>query len=88
MLAKNARLTKTLDAVKMIQTERKRHIEEKCVAYQMTMGIVSRPLIERFLVDDEHGLLYCYIPKVKPEFNEFFQKSNGNIVVVDVDYGV
>lgn len=64
LLAKNARLTKTLDAVKMIQTERKRHIEEKCVAYQMTMGIVSRPLLERFLVDDEHGLLYCYIPKV------------------------
>jgi len=51
--------------IKVIQTERRRHTDEICVAYQATMGITSRPLLERFLVDDDHGLLYCYIPKVK-----------------------
>ena len=59
--------------------ERKRHTDEKCVAYQLTMGIVSRPLLERFLVDDDHRLLYCYIPKVKPDLRN---KKNHLMLII------
>lgn len=56
----------SLELTQSLNLARQELIQEKCARLNLKWGLDDLPpnQLEHILVDDEHKLLYCYVPKV------------------------
>uniref|UniRef100_A0A8D3E6K1 Carbohydrate sulfotransferase n=2 Tax=Scophthalmus maximus TaxID=52904 RepID=A0A8D3E6K1_SCOMX len=61
----------TEERMHQVQEQRKQHVKETCCDYKVELSDGKRSIddindrdLENLLVDDTHGIIYCFIPKV------------------------
>uniref|UniRef100_A0A8D3D9S6 Carbohydrate sulfotransferase n=1 Tax=Scophthalmus maximus TaxID=52904 RepID=A0A8D3D9S6_SCOMX len=65
----------TEERMHQVQEQRKQHVKETCCDYKVELSDGKRSIddindrdLENLLVDDTHGIIYCFIPKKYPMF--------------------
>lgn len=64
----------SLELAQSLNLERQQHIEEICKQNPPSFGLddLTPQQLDHIILDDEHKLLYCYVPKVSPTIKSKF----------------